>query len=49
MEGAKAFQQELVLKGVKLLPSVQKVLDGFIAGKGGAVDPPPQKFSVRRV
>ena len=42
MEGAKAFQQELVLKGVKLFPSMQKVLDGFIAGKGGADNPPPE-------
>ena len=39
VEVAKAFQQELVLKGAKLLASMQKVLDSFIAGKGGAVDP----------
>ena len=40
VKAAKAFQQEFVLKGSKLPASMQKVLDSFIAGKGGAVDPP---------
>ena len=40
VEAAKAFQQELVLKGAKLPASMQKVLGSFIVGKGGAVDPP---------
>ena len=38
---AKAFQQQLVLKGATLPASMQKVLDSFAAGDGGAVDPPP--------
>ena len=40
VEAAKAFQQELVRTGATLLASLQKVLDSFIDGKGGAVDPP---------
>jgi hypothetical protein len=39
MEGAKAFQQQLVFKGATLLAFTQKVLDSFTA-EGGAVDPP---------
>ena len=40
MEGAKAFQQQLVFKGATLLAFMQTVLDRFTAGEGGAVDPP---------
>ena len=40
VEAAKAFQPELVRKGATLPASLQKVLDSFIDGKGGAVDPP---------
>ncbi len=40
IEAAKVFQQELVGKGATLPASLQKVLDSFIDGKGGAVDPP---------
>ena len=37
---AKAFQQQLVLNGATLPASMQRVLDCFTAGEGGAVDPP---------
>ena len=40
IEAAKVFQQEIVGKGATLPASLQKVLDSFIDGKGGAVDPP---------
>ena len=39
MERAKAIQQQLVLKGQILPASIQKALDGFIAGKGGRTTP----------
>ena len=42
---AKIFQQQLVLKGATLPASMQKVLDSFAAGEGGAVDPPPPRRS----
>ena len=39
MDAAKAFHQQFVSKGVRLLASMQKAFEGFIAGKGAADDP----------
>ena len=41
VEVAEALQRQCVRKGATLLASMQKVLDSFAAGNGGAVDPPP--------
>ena len=40
MGAATAFHQQFVSKGVSLPASMQKALDGFIAGKGAADDTP---------
>ena len=40
MDTANAFQKQFALKGVNLPASMQKALDGFIAGKGAADDTP---------
>ena len=46
VEVAKAVQRQCVRKGATLPASMQKAVDSFAAGKGGAVDPPQKKTKV---